>query len=108
MTIDELGPVLLTLLVLVIVIGILGRIMGVEIYRRRREGEYAPGKRLKVVRDVTREECPWLKHDIPSGTVLFEYRGPTYGIKNDDHTAVSLDGGIPFFQLPTNSLVDTA
>jgi hypothetical protein len=39
--------------------------------------------------------------------VLFEYLGPTYGLKqHEDLVFVSFDGGTPFFQLPLNSLAE--
>src|SRR5215510_2405241 len=99
--------------VIVVVIGLLGlfavsRILGVEVHRRESEKEFAPGRRLKLVRNVTRAECPWLAHDFTAGTMVVEYRGPTYGLRqHDDLTFVSFDGGAPYFQLPSNSLVET-
>jgi hypothetical protein len=94
------------------IVGLLGlialcRLLGVEIHRREPEKERVPGKRLKLVRDMTAEECPWLDNDIPAGTIVFEYRGPTYGLKeHEDLIFVSFEGGTPFFQLPLNSLVE--
>jgi hypothetical protein len=85
----------------------LGRLLGVAVHRREPENEFAPGKRLKLVRNITRAECPWLDHDLAAGTMIVEYRGPTYGLrKHDDLIFVSFEGGTPFFQLPIDSLVE--
>jgi hypothetical protein len=97
------GLVILGVVVLAILVR---RFFGIEIHQRQGEKEFAPGKRLKVIRDVTRAEYPSLREDVPAGTLLFEYLGPTYGVISSRGTAVSLDGGIPFFELPTDALAE--
>jgi len=59
--------------------------------------------KFTVNRDVTTEECHWLRNDIPKGTVVFEYTGCTYGCI-DSGVAVSMTGGTPFFELPYDAL----
>ena len=70
--------------------------------------EFAPGRRMRVTRDVTRAECPWLRRDFEAGTLLVEYLGFTYGTISANGTAVSVDGGVPFFELPTSSLEEAS
>jgi len=100
-------------IVVVVIVGLaalfaVSRMLGVEVHRREPEREFAPGKRLELVRNITRRECPWLRRDMPAGTIVFEYRGPTYGLKEyEELIFVSHDGGTPFFQLPLDGLVQT-
>ena len=63
---------------------------------------------MRVTRDVTRAEFPWLRRDFEAGTLLFEYLGFTYGTISANGTAVSVDGGVPFFELPTSSLEEAS
>jgi hypothetical protein len=62
-----------------------------------------------VARTVSAADYPWLDGDIPAGTIVFEYHGPTYGLKEHEGLIfVSLEAGTPFFQLPRSNLVETA
>src|SRR5262245_7944253 len=66
--------------------------------------EFAPGRRLRVTRDVWQSECPWLDRDIGVGTLVYEYLGYTYGVVGKSGIACSFDGGTPAFELPADAL----
>jgi hypothetical protein len=102
----SLGMALALVAAVVAVLVVAGRLLGVEIHRRDVAREYAPGRVLVVTRDVTRQECPWLDDDIGAGTVVREYLGPTYGLRGEGCIAVSRDGGVPFFELPSDATAD--
>ena len=57
-----------------------------------------------LVRDVTREECPWLDKDWTVGEEVFHFFGATYGCVSNMGTACSVDGDNPFFEMPTSAL----
>lgn len=57
-----------------------------------------------LTRTVTTKECNWLSRGYSKGTVVFAYSGYTYGCISDNGTAVSLDGDVPFFELPIDAL----
>lgn len=60
---------------------------------------------LKVIRDVTTEECHWLDETVKEGTVVFRYHGYTYGCITSSGVAVSLvEGETPFFEMPRSAL----
>ena len=59
----------------------------------------------ELARDVTKEECHWLKEDVKKGTIVYEYSGHTYGCIGPHGIAVSSDGDIPFFELPYDALM---
>jgi hypothetical protein len=61
---------------------------------------------LRVTRDVTKEECHWLKHDIIAGTIVYRFTGHTYGCVSYTGQAVTDDptGDYPFYELPNNAL----
>ena len=104
----SLGTTIVAVIVGLLALIALGRRAGVEIHRRNREGEFAVGKRLMVVRDVSAADYPWLNGDVPAGTIVFEYLGPTYGLgQYEDLIFVSLEAGAPCFQLPRSSLEET-
>lgn len=63
------------------------------------------GARFVLVREVTRQECPWLKRTWQPGDEVFEFRGATYGCITPTGVACSVDGHNPFFELPGNALV---
>ena len=65
------------------------------------------GKKMKVVRNVTRTECPWLKQTIASGTVVYRYPASPYAKPQEDHVLVTLGAEQPIFEMPENSVVDT-
>lgn len=66
--------------------------------------------RLRIVRPVTKAECPWL-HDcdeLAAGDTVFRFHGATYGcINHEKGIAVSkVDGENPFFQIPHDGFVE--
>ena len=61
--------------------------------------------KLKVTRNVTTKECPWLDETISEGAEVFKYTGYDYGCISSSGTAVGLkDGETPFFEIPTDAL----
>lgn len=58
-----------------------------------------------LTRDVSPEECSWLDRTYKQGQQVFEFMGATYGCCTDEGIACSLDGNIPFFELPRDALV---
>jgi hypothetical protein len=60
--------------------------------------------RFYVTRDVTPDECDWLPETVPTGSVVQEYTGATYGAITDAGVACSWDGNTPFFELPWDAL----
>lgn len=59
-----------------------------------------------VNRDVTPDECPWLRETITAGTTVYQCMKATYGCISWTGEAVTLadDGGYPFFELPVEAL----
>lgn len=58
-----------------------------------------------VMRDVTMQECRWLNADVPAGTKVYRWTGPTYGCISDEGIAVTLvRGREPFLELPRRAL----
>lgn len=58
---------------------------------------------MKLTRDVTVAECPWLPYDLAEGREVEEYHGPTYGVIGDG-IAVILDGTNTFHEVPWDSV----
>lgn len=57
-----------------------------------------------LIRDVTKEECPWLDQDFKKGKIVYKYNGYTNGCISPDRTAFTeIENEIPFFQLPNDS-----
>lgn len=62
-------------------------------------------ERLRLTRDVTREECDWLDRDYRAGEIVWDYLGHTYGCCTDSGRAVSQEPDTPpFFELPEEAL----
>jgi hypothetical protein len=61
---------------------------------------------LRLVRDVTQNECPWLDMDRRTGTVVYRCTKATYGAISWTGIACTDDphGGYPFFELPANAV----
>jgi hypothetical protein len=59
-----------------------------------------------VKRDVTPNECHWLKQTIKEGTIVYKFYNATYGCVGPNGVAVtnSPEGDYPFFEMPYNSL----
>ncbi len=59
-----------------------------------------------LIRNVTTEECPWLKEDLNLGTILFEYRGYTFNCLTSRGVAVTLEpDSFPFTEVPADSVL---
>jgi hypothetical protein len=62
-------------------------------------------KALTLKRDVTQKECPWLDADLPKGTQVWIYDGPTYGVVTSNGIAVTAKvDETPFFEIPQNAV----
>ena len=57
-----------------------------------------------LTRDVMVEECPWLAVPMRLGSHVYRYEGATYGVIAPWGVACSVDGGTPFFELPTDAI----
>ena len=61
--------------------------------------------KYKLNRDVTQEECFWLKRDREKGEIVYEYNGCTYGcITNAGIACTEEYNKTPFFELPKDCL----
>lgn len=57
--------------------------------------------KYEVLRDVTTDECHWLKEDVKAGTIVYKYNGATYGCIGPGGVACCMvEGENPFFELP--------
>lgn len=64
-------------------------------------------KKLKINREVTQDECPWMEEPLEAGTVVFEYLGYTYGCISPNGMAVTFASGeTPFFEIPMDALTE--
>jgi hypothetical protein len=59
---------------------------------------------LKVVRDVTPDECWWLSETVASGTTVHRYMGHTYGVVGPGIAVTLEPGKTPFFELPRDAV----
>jgi hypothetical protein len=59
--------------------------------------------KIKLIRDVTPEEFPFLDEPIKKGETVYLYLGPTFLCCNDAYTLIPNE--TPFFELP-HSLVE--
>lgn len=61
---------------------------------------------MQTTRNITTTECHWLLQDIPAGTPVFNYDGPTYGTTTPGVQVYSLVGEdvFPFFELPADAV----
>lgn len=59
-----------------------------------------------VTRDVTPNECDWLKETIKQDTIIYRFYGATYGCISPSGVAVtfSSEGDNPFFEMPYDAL----
>lgn len=60
-----------------------------------------------LTRQVTRDECEWLRQDLPEGLLVYGCRKYLYGCIGPKGTGVTLDpdGDYPFFEVPTDALL---
>jgi hypothetical protein len=62
-------------------------------------------KGLRVTRNVTRSDCPWLDRDIAENEVVYPFHGHTYGCIGPGGIAVAeTPDGHPFFELPATAV----
>ncbi|MBN8697406.1 MAG: hypothetical protein J0L87_12820 [Bacteroidetes bacterium] len=61
--------------------------------------------KLKLIRDVTKQECRWLKRDFLKGEIVYLFAEDTYGCTGEDGIPCSLNGNTPSFELPKNSVM---
>jgi hypothetical protein len=63
-----------------------------------------------ITRDVTPQECPWLRATLTAGTTVRRFHKSTYGcIDHNRGTAVTFDlenGDYPFLEVPTDALAE--
>jgi len=60
---------------------------------------------MKMLRDVTTDECGWLNKDMKKGDIVYRYYGCTYGCIGPKGIAVSIkEGTTPFFEIPLDSI----
>jgi len=57
-----------------------------------------------LVNDALKKNFAWLDRDIKKGERVYLYTGSTYGCKSEDGLAFTLDGQLPFFELPAGLL----
>jgi hypothetical protein len=76
---------------------LLNNIIAISLANRRKKMKYV------LTRKVTKEECG-LDKDLEEDEVVYKYDGPTYGCISDSGVACSVDGEVPFFELPRDAL----
>lgn len=61
--------------------------------------------KLKLIRNVSQEECPWLDKPFKTGEEVYKYSYYTYGCITETGIACSLEKDKePFFELPASAL----
>lgn len=55
---------------------------------------------MKLSRDVTKAECPWLDADLSAGTEVYRFDGCTYGCIGSGIAVTRQPGELPFFEVP--------
>lgn len=60
--------------------------------------------RVVTVRDITPEECPWLRDTVPAGTELFVV-SDTYGCCSPAGIAVERAEKGPYFEVPRDAVI---
>jgi hypothetical protein len=59
---------------------------------------------MKLIRDVTKAECPWLDADLPAGMIVHPYTGCTYGCIGTGIAVSKERGETPFFEVPRDAV----
>jgi phytoene dehydrogenase-like protein len=59
---------------------------------------------LLLKRTVLKSEFQYLKRDFVEGEVVYLYMGNTYNCVGDSGTPCTVNGDLPFFELPSDSL----
>lgn len=57
-----------------------------------------------VARDVTPQECPWLKQTIKQGSIVLAFHGNTYGCIGTGVAVTESGGSAPFFEIPRDAI----
>lgn len=59
----------------------------------------------KLLRAVTKKECPWLDEDLKKGMEVYIYHGVTYGCVQPTGIAVTKKPDeTPFFEVPRDAI----
>ncbi len=61
-------------------------------------------KVLRLTRDVLQSEYKHLQRDFKKGDIVYLYNGNTYRCIGESGVACTIDGKLPFFELPKNAL----
>jgi len=59
---------------------------------------------MKLVRAVTKDECPWLHDDLPAGLEVYEFTGCTYGCIGAGIAVTRRPNENPFFEIPRDAV----
>lgn len=59
---------------------------------------------FKLSKDVLKKDHKWLKRDFKKDEIVYLYTGYTYYCIREKGLACSLDGNMPFFELPATAL----
>jgi hypothetical protein len=57
-----------------------------------------------LIRNVTKDECPWLDTDLPEGLEVHKYSGCTYGCIGAGIAVTREPGQTPFFEVPRDAV----
>lgn len=56
-------------------------------------------------REVTTQECFWLKKDLHQGDMVYKYSGYTYGVMSPNGVAVTDEKDVtPFYEIPSDAI----
>lgn len=62
-------------------------------------------RKFRVIRDVTKLECPWLDHPFNKGDVVYSYTGQTFGVVGPNGKAVvRYPDLLPFNEIPYDAI----
>mmetsp|Transcript_23742 Transcript_23742/g.43430 ORF Transcript_23742/g.43430 Transcript_23742/m.43430 type:complete len:253 (+) Transcript_23742:51-809(+) len=79
-----------------------------KLMHSRRHG-FALDVPLTLARTVTKDECSWLDEELPKGSIVYLFRGHTYGLIGNTGVAVSkINGAEEFFEVPVDALVPSS
>jgi len=59
---------------------------------------------MKLIRAVTRDECPWLDEDLPAGLDVHKFNGCTYGCIGAGIAVSRQPNESPFFEIPRDAV----
>jgi hypothetical protein len=65
-----------------------------------------PGISGLIIRDLTKDECYWLKFPIDKLSIVYKYLGSTYGCIADSGIAVCIKKDtLPFIEVPRDAVL---